>query len=104
MLNKVYEDSFSLRKIDVPSETVLDNDFSLDKVKILDFSNSIDKWEEELLLSDEGFFSLKGKKIQGLLMQVRKLLNHAGDEGIRRKLVHLIGAIEQDIQEHTSQD
>ena len=47
MLNKVYDDSFSLRKIDV--KTQVDLDFSLDKVKILDFSNSIDNWEQELL-------------------------------------------------------
>ena len=64
MINKVYEDSFSLRKIDVFDENVLDNDFSLDKVKILDFSNSIDKWEQELLFSKNGFYSLKGKFVE----------------------------------------
>ena len=64
MINKVYEDSFSLRKIDVFDENVLDNDFSLDKVKILDFSNSIDKWEQELLFSENGFYSLKGKDVE----------------------------------------
>ena len=74
MLNKIYEDSFSLRKIDVSSEDVLDNDFSLDKVKILDFSNSIDKWEQELLFSQKGFYSLKGKAVENKTKEYDKLI------------------------------
>ena len=63
MLNKVYDDSFSLRKIENPQND-FNEDFSLDKVKILNFSNSIDKWEQELLFSENGFYSLKGKDVE----------------------------------------
>ena len=72
MLNKVYDDSFSLRKIDV--KTQVDLDFSLDKVKILDFSNSIDNWEQELLFSENGFYSLKGKEVENKTKEFYKEL------------------------------
>ena len=63
MLNKMYDNSFSLRKIEGFNDDSIE-DFSLDKVKILDFSNSIDKWEQELLFSKEGFYSYKGKDVE----------------------------------------
>ena len=74
MLNNVYEDSFSLRKIDVSSQDDLNECFALDKVKVLDFSNSIDKWEQELLFSQNGFYSLKGKDIEGKTKEFYKEL------------------------------
>ena len=36
----------------------------LDKVKIIEFCNCIDTWEQELLFSQNGFFSLKGKDVE----------------------------------------
>lgn len=89
-MNKFDSDSkvsFSLRKIPTvknPEIEILDEG-NYDKVKILELSNSIDKWEEELLLSDEGFFSLKGKKIQGKTKEFLKDLN----EFISRKIFEL---------------
>ena len=74
MLNKVYDDSFSLRKIEVSSHSDFNEDLSLDKVKILNFSNSIDKWEQELLFSQNGFYSFKGKDIEGKTKEFLKEL------------------------------
>ncbi len=58
--------SFSLRKIpfvnDIPAETV-ENE-NTDKVKILELSNTIDEWEREILFSENGFYSLKGKETE----------------------------------------
>ena len=73
MLNKVYDDSFSLRKIENPQND-FNEDFSLDKVKILNFSNSIDKWEQELLFSENGFYSLKGKDVENKAKEFYKEL------------------------------
>ena len=60
--------SFSIRKIPVTEnkikrEVLTDN--HIDKIKILELSNIIDKWEQELLFSENGFFSLKGKNVEG---------------------------------------
>ena len=36
----------------------------IEKLKILELSNIIDKWEKEVLFSDNGFYSLKGKEAE----------------------------------------
>ena len=59
---------FSIRKIpvtesEIQQEALSDN--HIDKIKILELSNIIDKWEQELLFSENGFFSLKGKTVEG---------------------------------------
>lgn len=61
-------ESFSIRKIpvtesEIQQEALSDN--HIDKIKILELSNIIDKWEQELLFSENGFFSLKGKNVEG---------------------------------------
>lgn len=60
--------SFSLRKIPVAKQNNLEiakeDDRYLDKIKILELSNSIDEWEKELLFSEGGYFSLKGKEVE----------------------------------------
>lgn len=74
--------SFSLRKIPTSSEKLnsdIDINSDIDKVKILEFSNFIDEWERELLFSDEGFFSIKGKDIENksreFLAELEKIIN-----------------------------
>ena len=59
-------DSFSMRKIPVNQNIVDDADEAnnSDNVKILELSNNIDLWEKEILFSDKGFFSLKGKETE----------------------------------------
>ncbi|MCD7780466.1 MAG: hypothetical protein LUH05_07325 [Candidatus Gastranaerophilales bacterium] len=60
--------SFSMRKIPVVSNSCSENenikDDNIDKIKIIELSNFIDKWEQEVLFSDNGFFSIKGKEIK----------------------------------------
>ena len=79
--NIVEEDSFSLRKIDILVKNEFENTqkLSLDKVKILNFSNSIDKWEREILFSDNGFYSLKGKDVEDktkeFYLELKKFVN-----------------------------
>lgn len=65
---KDFSSSFSLKKIPVSkTDTEIfdteDNKFA-DKVKLLELSNYIDNWEKELLFSENGFFSLKGKEVR----------------------------------------
>ncbi len=58
--------SFSIRKIPVSTqnkENILTDNY-LDKIKILELSNIIDEWEKEILFSENGFYSLKGKEIE----------------------------------------
>lgn len=60
--------SFSMRKIPVKLNEMqqdIPNDVAMDKIKILELSNFIDMWEQELLFSEKGFFSIKGKDIEG---------------------------------------
>lgn len=60
--------SFSIRKIPVTESEIQQESLSdnhIDKIKILELSNIIDKWEQELLFSENGFFSLKGKNVEG---------------------------------------
>lgn len=61
-------ESFSIRKIPVTESEIQQESLSdnhIDKIKILELSNIIDKWEQELLFSENGFFSLKGKNVEG---------------------------------------
>lgn len=74
--------SFSLRKIPASAEkqnSDLNINSDIDKVKILEFSNFIDEWEQELLFSEEGFFSIKGKDIENksreFLSELEKIIN-----------------------------
>lgn len=80
-------ETFSLRKIPIlqNQELKFAEEKNYDKVKIIELSNSIDKWEEELLLSDDGFFSLKGKEVEGKTKEFYKDLN----EFISRKISEL---------------
>ncbi len=59
-------EAYSMRKIPMTHKeqdnTLLDD--SLDKIKILEISNFIDEWEKELLFSENGFYSLKGKEVE----------------------------------------
>ena len=80
--NNVLTSSFSLRKIPISqNENVLDveNSKYLDKVKILELCNLIDEWEKELLFSDGGFFSLKGKEVKDksdeFIKELEKFIN-----------------------------
>lgn len=80
--NSVLTSSFSLRKIPISqNENVLDveNSKYLDKVKILELCNLIDEWEKELLFSDGGFFSLKGKEVKDksdeFIKELEKFIN-----------------------------
>ncbi len=74
-------ESFSMRKIPV----IQKNNYSADEiqntdnVKILELSNFIDKWEQELLFSENGFYSLKGKnaenKTKEYIRELKELIN-----------------------------
>ena len=59
-------DVYSMRKIPImkkdSQEVLVESD--IDKVKILELSNFIDEWEKELLFSETGFFSLKGRSVE----------------------------------------
>jgi hypothetical protein len=65
-------------------ETVTDENFKensrqADKFLILEISNFIDSWEQELLFGENGFFSLKGKEVQNktkeFIAELNKLIN-----------------------------
>ena len=57
---------FSLRKIPFIQENSADinNPENTDNVKILELSNTIDEWEREILFSENGFYTLKGKNVE----------------------------------------
>ena len=62
--NKI--ESFSMRKIpivDKSTQIIEINDENIDKIKILELSSAIDEWEKEILFSEKGFYSLKGRDI-----------------------------------------
>ena len=54
---------FSIRKIpaDLKPNDQIETSADIDKIKIIELSNAIDKWEQEILFDDNGFFSLSGK-------------------------------------------
>ncbi len=57
---------------------------NIDKTKILELSNFIDTWEQEILFADNGFYSLKGKNVQGkskeFISELEDLINSKIDE------------------------
>ncbi len=58
-------DDYSLRQI--PENFRAENQENeksvfIDKTKILEFSNSVDEWETNILFGEKGFYSLKGKE------------------------------------------
>lgn len=70
MLNSNNSGTFSMRKIPfVQKNEQPENvdEVNLDKVKILELSNIIDKWEQEVLFSKDGFFSIQGKEVKDKL-------------------------------------
>lgn len=78
---KNYGAGFSLRKIpssksEAAAETITDKD--IDKIKILEISYYADKWEQEILFSNNGFYSLKGieasEKLQEYLEELNKFI------------------------------
>lgn len=59
--------SYSVRKIPysrIETQNDIQSDKDSDKVKIIELCNVIDEWEKELLFSENGFFSLKGKNVR----------------------------------------
>ena len=68
MLNKKNNkiESFSMCKIpfvEKDTQVFEETDEYIEKIKILELSSSIDKWEKEILFSENGFYSLKGRDI-----------------------------------------
>jgi len=58
---------YTLRKIPVSNfreENAELKEKEIDDIKILELSNTIDKWEQEVLFSDGGFYSLDGREAQ----------------------------------------
>lgn len=76
-------EEFALRKIPVTQKFQDDlenseNEFFLDKTKIIEFANSIDEWERSILFAENGFYSLKGKDAKEKLKEyVSELENFA---------------------------
>lgn len=77
-------EEFALRKIPVTQKFQDDlenseNEFFLDKTKIIEFSNSIDEWERNILFAENGFYSLKGKdtknKIKEYISELENFVN-----------------------------
>jgi hypothetical protein len=81
-------ESFQLRKIPFnyksKNKNEILNDENIDKIKILDLSNMIDKWEQELLFSQNGFFSLQGKEVENktdeFVQELENFINSKIDE------------------------
>lgn len=77
------EMKFSLKKIPLTEKKndVFQNEDKkyLDKVRLLELSNFIDEWEKELLFSENGFFSLKGKQVENkaseYILELEKFIN-----------------------------
>ncbi len=56
--------NYALRKIPTTTAVTFSNKENNDKIKILELMNIIDEWEKEVLFSETGFYSLKGKNIE----------------------------------------
>ncbi len=69
--------AYSVRKIPVTIKQYSDNtEFEgLDKIKILELSSLIDDWENEILFSENGFYSLKGKEVENKPKEFYEELN-----------------------------
>ncbi len=76
--------SYSMRKIPVTlknkEDILIDN--HIDKIKILELSNIIDEWEKELLFSEDGFYSIKGKEVENKTKEFVLELNNFISEKI----------------------
>ncbi|MBQ3640503.1 hypothetical protein II906_01005, partial [bacterium] len=72
---------FSTRKIpvDFKSDEQIEASCDKDKIKIIELCNAIDKWEQEILLGENGFFSLSGeepnKKSKEFLEELNSFIN-----------------------------
>ena len=70
-----FSNNFSMRKIPVSNKQNQDiDDINFDKIKILELCNSIDKWEQEILFDEKGFYSVKGKDVKEKLPEFEKEL------------------------------
>lgn len=73
--------SFSMRKIPTMQKNneITEFENNTDKIKILELSNTIDAWEKEILFSENGFFSLKGKSVENktkeFVKELEKFIN-----------------------------
>ena len=73
--------SFSMRKIPITQKTQneIEIENNTDKIKILELSNIIDAWEKEVLFSENGFYSLKGKAVENktkeFIKELEKFIN-----------------------------
>lgn len=73
--------SFSMRKIPTTQKNneITEFENNTDKIKILELSNTIDAWEKEILFSENGFFSLKGKAVENktkeFVKELEKFIN-----------------------------
>lgn len=66
-MNNSLHNRFSLRKIPAlldQNNTEILTDEGIDKIKIIELSTAIDKWEQEVLFCENGFYSLKGRDAQ----------------------------------------
>ena len=64
---KRFNGSIALRKIPVNTNECTQemlSDSSIDEIKIIELSTAIDRWEQEVLFCENGFYSLKGKEVQ----------------------------------------
>ena len=86
-MSRHFYGDFALRKI--PSSIQNNStepltDKGIDEIKLIELSTAIDKWEQEILLSNNGFFSLKGKepsdKIKDFSMELKYFINHKINE------------------------
>ena len=108
--------SFSMRKIPfVQKENLFsDNSVNTNEIKILELSNIIDAWEKEVLFSNKGFFSLKGKDVENkskeFAQELEKFINAqaskiiVSDEKMQKTIeqikVQKINAIKQQMQNY----
>lgn len=78
--------SYSLKKIPISNNINVDiiNNPRVDKIKIIELSNSIDKWENEIIFGENGFYSLKGTepkdKLDEYVKELEKFINTALSE------------------------
>lgn len=72
------EQELSLRKIPFLKDISAETDYpdNTDNVKILELSNIIDEWEKEILFSDNGFYTLKGKNVENKTKEFIKNLDN----------------------------
>ena len=65
--NNNLKSSIALRKIPVTlkgGNSEIEDKKGVDEIKIFELNISIDKWEQEILFGDNGFYSIKGKEVE----------------------------------------